>query len=421
MYAYPLTLFFSPVALGVFLLVRMEGAAHEVSGVPATSVMNRLPRARLLSAFAVAAAGFVGLTLVFCLVFYYATGKFFFFMTSIKFTGSFIKLKDVNPAPAGWLETATWVVVPTAVLVGSIAALGTWFRRREQLDHAGRAGLLFGLAHVGLFLAFVACQIWLHLPCIRIMFYISFLTPITFLALAGMLRPTLERLAPSAWWALVACLALLLAAPLVPEARSLLARGIDPVPIWSVGATACGLLVLAIVFRTRRLMFAGVMGLAVAAGLDSANSPRVFEGLSFPNRDIHLAFAQSHQILRAVWPMEPYRFWFPLDDPLAREEVYFSLAISTSVGNASVVSNRFPTREDWVGVSGFSMAPGDKIVVLSNQADVREQANAALLPLRLTARGVGEQRIVQGKLAYTMTFLQIEPLSSSGSNESSSP
>ena len=119
--------------------------------------------------------------------------------------------------------------------------------------------------------------------------------------------------------------------------------------------------------------------------------------------------------------MEPYRFWFPLDDPLTREEVYFSLAISTSVGNASVVSNRFPTREDWVGVSGFSMAPGDKIVVLSNQANVLERANASLMPLRLTARGVGEQRIVQGKLAYTMTFLEIEPISSSGATDSSSP
>ena len=133
----------------VFLLLsELKGAAHEVSGFAVSLLLNRLLRARLLSALASAAAGFVGLTLAFCLVFHFATGKFFFFMTSIKFTGSFIKLKDVNPAPDGWLEKATWVVVPAAVLVGGIAALCTWFRRREQLDSAGRAGLLFGLAHV---------------------------------------------------------------------------------------------------------------------------------------------------------------------------------------------------------------------------------------------------------------------------------
>src|SRR5262249_55000883 len=149
-------------------------------------------------------------------------------------------------------------------------------------------------------------------------------TPITFLALAGALRPAVELMYRAAWPGLLAGLGIVMAAPLWLSLRPSLAPLVTSGVIWSVAALLCGLLFANSFFCRRWLAVGCALSVAVAGGLDACNSPKEFEGRGFPNRDIHLALAQSHQYLRDIWPTQAYRFWYPHDDPLAKDEVYYS-------------------------------------------------------------------------------------------------
>jgi len=397
-YAYPASLLYGPFIGGFFLL---------------RNTPDR--RVSLTMALRLFGLGLLGLTLVFCLVYFCATKRFFFFLPSFKTTSDLLKVKDLNPMAADWFLKTRWLVFPAAVFAASMASAVGHLVRRPALDETGRAALFFQLAHSVLFLGFLACQVWLHFPFIYCPFYISLLTPVTFLALAGLVRPGLERLSVSAWRGLLCGVGFLLAAPLFPGLRPFLAPLVSPPLLWALGVIVGVLLLATLAFHSRWLLASFVLAGTVAGGLDTFLCPWVGRALdgrdSLSNRDVHLAFAQSHKYLHEIWPRQPYRFWFPLDDPLTKAEVYFSLAISTNVGNFVVVNEKFPTHGNYLaGAHVFMMEPGTKVVVLSNEEEVLPRTKRSLGPLGLTASLVAERQVRQGPVAYTMTFLQVDKL-----------
>jgi hypothetical protein len=391
-YAYPLFLLYGPI-VGAFFL-RVNGSDKRIT---------------LGSALRLFTGGFVILTLVFCVFFFSLTKRFFFFAPAITFTSGFLKLHDVNPVEPGWLGNASWVVVPAAVFLASLVAAVLHLCRRTALDQAGRNTVFFLLANCGLFLALVGCEIFLRHPCFRQVCFLGFLTPPTFLALAALLRPIAERTSGQVVAGVLGGVALLLLLPLWPPLRPALAPLVTPVVIWSLAALLMGLLLVSCFVRSRWLAPCCVLAVAASGSLVAFGVPWGFDQkLGFAPRDIHLAFVQSHKICQEVWPRQPYRFWFPANDPLTQAEVYSSLAQSTDIGTSVFLGKQFPDRADFISPSKpFILQPGTHLIVLSNEEDVAARANLSLQEVGLTATFVTERSVRQGTVAFTMTFLKV--------------
>jgi hypothetical protein len=394
-YAYPLALVFGPVIGGLFLL--RNARDRQVS---------------LVSAMQLFSAGLFGVTLVFCLVFVWATNRFFFFLPSLKFTAGFVQMKEVNVLPNGWLWVAYWAVLPVAVAGASAVGAVRNLLCLSSLNDSERAGLFFQLAYCGLFLVSMTCLVCLRVPCLAVTFYTSFLTPPLFLALAGLIRPVVERMHGAALGKLLSGVSLLALVPFVPGLLPSLASLVTPAMIWSLGAVVGGLLLTTLVSQSRWLASSCILTATVVSGLSCLAFPLVFAGRdALPNRDVHLAFARSHKYLREIWPRQSYRFWFPANDPLTRSEVYVSLALSTNVGNFVVVNDKFPNHGTYLtNGHDFVMEPGTRVVVLSNENDTLSRTNTSLRPLGLVATQVAEKHVCEGQVAYTMTFLEVDKI-----------
>jgi hypothetical protein len=393
--AFPVVLLFGPVALGLYLLRRERARAGS-----------------LVAALGWGCIGVVALALTFCGIYKVATGKFFYIMTTVNFAGDFMQMKNVNPTPEGWWHTASWVVVPGVVVLAGLVVGIRQLWRRERLAASGRAALLVLWSLVAVFGAFCACE-YVRLPFIRVAFYTSMLTPLVFLGLAGLFAPAVERLSATAFRSLMAVTVLCLAAPLWPSWRPALAPWITPTLIWSLAALLATLLLFFTCSRRPWLVPSCVLTISAVGAVDSFGFPWVFMERGYSACDIHCALAQSHQHLREVWPRQFYRFWYPADDPLTRNDVYYSLAISTSVGNVCCLNGKFPGREDFLDPSrSFVVEPGTGVVILGHETDVAARANASLKELGLTCSLVTERHVAAGKVAFTMTFLQVDKLQS---------
>ncbi len=408
-----------------------------------------------------------------CFHWWYAGGQFWFLLPSFQFLFGFAgspASATYKVRPAEWLPTASHLVLPAITLVGAVGALvWTRGRRRQGWSPTMRFFQVQFLVNLALFVLSEGLPggCFLTYPL-----YASLLIPSLFLAFGAQLHSLVKSLSrgqfalvagltlgvlilPTAWpgfWQGVSahprrvmafyCLpglaalivwrwpglvghlrepqlgrvagivALLCLLPLLGESIAYFLLPHKSLPL-VVQALLPGLAALALLLWPRPSV--GRAGLFVL--LLSLSQLKAYPGRPLGNvygHDSYQVVVQSMRAVQAVDPTSHVYFWFDAEE--ANADSYLSLACTYNWGYR-LINTRFPAlaaadAEAKPGVATrfcWPPAPGMKVALLSQAADVVARANRSLHHVGLEAHPLASSPIDWAKVQFTMTFVEIVP------------
>jgi hypothetical protein len=350
---------------------------------------------RVLTDWTFALLGSMALTLVLAATAVANGGSFWFFMPSVAFTlGSWLR-----PAGGSSLDLSTWVVrsrslvLPAAVLVSTVC-----FRAAHARD--GRLVRLLAEHYVMACAAMVAFDL-AGGSLLTYAFYTSYLIPGMALAVGVLLRDAVDGLSPRQYAVTVGIAVTTLAVPLAPPVAALQAQ-----PSLAIVLGSFLVVMIAGVLARQWTSVPTLALLIICAALANAVTPntRVWPEAADPGRrDTYVATVAASAALTVLDPESSARFWYDVQAPLG--QVFKSIA-ATRLWGYRLVGDRFPSLVNPLTKQDTSIAPGDRIVVLSADADSLPQARAALQAAGLDSAVVERREVTAGDVRFHLSLLR---------------
>lgn len=339
-------------------------------------------------------AGVLAITIVLGIINYGIDGHFLFYNPSIGAALALVSHHNQwRPEGYVWLRTAYWLGIPFATGVCSIFYLALRLRRR--LTPRDAYGVIFAALFLFEFGVLIAWHIWGG-GGLQLVYYVSYLLPLMFLAIGCMLGTAMDEWTPRAYWMLVVCTAGLFIFGL-HFCETALTYKLQQAGVAVLVLCAVLGLMATVVFRKQRQVI-----LAALAGLWLYQLG--YSGLARPNphnRDTFLRMVDAEKIVWSHMEDEHGRvlFWYNAKEPAGWE---FTSLAAIYLSGFSLISPEFPA-------VGPLARLGTSGVILSAQPNALEQANGILLPLGMRAEVMAQSRIARGGVGYEMTFFRLAP------------
>jgi hypothetical protein len=247
-------------------------------------------------------------------------------------------------------------------------------------------------------------------PVLERGYYVSFMTPLMFLAGGSQIAHLLGKMSKSQFFILIIGLIIILILPYYPPFRSLL-----PINIHILYPTllylAVILLILLLQWRARLIGLTSVILLCLFLGAASLSFIGLQQtGLTVPQSPdkMLLATAKSDDIIKKLDPKAQMRFWYSADDP---QIAAFVVVTSTHLWGYRLINETFPSLGDYRIRPGQEVAAvipsGTKIGIFSSVGGAMEKAAASLAEIGLKVKLIEEQRVEEGSFKFTITFIEV--------------
>jgi hypothetical protein len=386
--------FAGSIHTNVVWAIMLPALAYYYLVTPRESRSGRVP-----TDWALALLGSTALTLALGTAAVANGGSFWFFMPSVAFALS----HSPGPAEVSSLDLWTWVarsrslVLPAAVLVSTVYV---------RAAHARDAPLVRLLAehHVLACAALVAFEVASG-PVLTLPYYTSYLIPGMALAVGVLLHEAVRGSNPRQYAVTLGIAVMASTVPLVEPVAALQAAAFGH----RLPAILVGSFLVVVLAGALARQWASVSTLAlliICAGIVNAVTPnaRVWPEDAGPGRrDSYVATVAASEALTALDPEASARFWYDEQAPLGR--VFVSIA-GTRLWGYRLVGDRFPSLAHPLTHEDASIAPGDRIVVLSAADDSLPQARAALQAAGLDSAVVARRDIATGDVRFRLLLLR---------------
>ncbi len=331
-----------------------------------------------------------------------AGGPLFFLRSSLRFALEVSSGRTPNIWRAQdytWLQQATWLVFPALATCGALALL---LRRRRGRD----ADPLLLASQLQL-LAFAVAVLVLQLAGFSLLqhpYAASLLLPPAFLAFAGQAAVLVEGVPSRAYLGLCA---------LAVSAHLLLwlpgFRRQDLIP-W-IGSDApvtapllLGLAGVAVLVSGARGAAAAAVLLLAAASSQALIKTRVHQRPEDLARDLFLQMDQAVVAIERSDPTFTTWLWYNYDEENGQ---VFDAVASAYLFSPCVVNLGFPNLPGPTVCGNASLAPGQRIAVLSDHANAFAEATQALARVGLGAQQLDREEIEGPIAGFAVTFLRI--------------
>jgi len=355
---------------------------------------------------------------------YAVGGKFVFFMPSVNFALS--SSGQPNPWRIDWHQwflSASWLVLPLVVLVGSTVTLAlSKFRKSfEQADTVPLQAIFVTSCLIMIFLEVKGISVLQH-P-----FYASYLIPSLFLAIGAPLKSLVTlsngRFAAVATFALILIIFPLLAAYLSDDGLVLVSD--DQRIIFCLLFLAAFLFSIASNFNQKKVgSILTIVLLTISTSISfspgwnaSMKQLQANVLISKAGSDSQLTVSTVQKLFRDIDPTVSLLFWYSLKDL----GVYRSIA-SASLWGYRLVGEEFPGLQGYGGSSSTPFptqrldelknlfALSSKVAIFSQQKDALQQAINSLQTVGFTAKSTATYSIKQDTIAFTITIIEVSKL-----------
>ena len=372
------------------------------------------PRWRRKTFISIAAfiVGVLAITLLLGSVNYFVGGKFFFFIPSVNFAlGSTGKPNPASLDWQQWLPGATWLILPSTVLLATIATLALSSFRKSF----GQADIIHLQAT---FVVTCLVMILLEVKGISVLqtvYYASYLIPSMFLAIGASLK-SLATLSKGSFAVIATFALILIIFPFIAT-------------FWSSGQPIIlGLLfVAAILFsiasnlnqeKIARVLAILLFTVSASISFDQGLNVKQLQANALTSktfRDNQLTVSTEQKLFRDLDPTVSMFFWYSSKEL----EVYRSIA-SASLWGYRLIGEEFPSLQEYRNPSSSTppLSPqrlselktrfttSSKIAIFSRQEDVLQQAINSLKTVGFTAKSIATYPIKQDTIAFTITILK---------------
>ncbi len=364
------------------------------------------------------------------------TGSVWFLAASFKF------MRQMANSPnyfvdrsMSWLPSAVWLAIPFLVFLGSL------IRLRRAFTYEGRPNSRLSIYYwgqlVGLVLLFMAFDVRTGSSLLLPWFYASQLIPATFLALAALVAEPIGAMTARSYTALVlfAVVTSLASPALIAAGYALDVAGLAPMILIVPVCIAAALVLTTSTLRasSRLTVFLLLLFLVESmaqSGFKEESSMitlqkdpdfvrqtylgkpprsvkpygvrlRAYRRLGF---DVLLAIHDAVRNIQQVDPVGQTFFWFGFDEP---DGVLFNNIACTYTWGIRILNLDFPSLNDGRTIDHVAVAPGMKILVLSNHPDVAGTAQLSLSQKGFDSKIVVVKHVQHGSIAFSMTFLEV--------------
>jgi len=384
------------------------------------------PRLRYLwlNSVLIAGSGVILITIFLGIISLVAGGKFLFFLPSIGMAG--LLLMGFNPwlIPGySWLLHVPFMVFPFFIVLTSLYFLIVSLLRvksgrftADSLLQVGRDNI-FGFCHLLNFMLMLILQLTGR-PSFQLIYYSTYLLPTAFLAAGAQLADSISSLSRGYYKIVViVTLSLSMAYYLIYFHTPIRSAISHTDSIWYASAILVVCLVCLLIASKRGQIIK--TSLVVLALLLFASTNIVLVALRNPycacdqRQQNFLAVIESDDIIRTYDTTGHMRFWYSLDEPLGH--LYTSIA-STRLWTYRLINDNFPSVEPQfyphykTTETSTSILPDTDIVILSSDEDALAKANDALSQLGLKADLIRTEKVTQGSISFTMTFIRTKAL-----------
>jgi hypothetical protein len=339
--------------------------------------------------------GLAGLTLLFGVINYAITTKFWFFWPSFRYALEHIN--EPNPWRASsytWPAQAPWLVLPALTFLGSFISL--FLSRVNQSFNRNPLARFFHLHYILMLLIIVTWEL-MGTPILQFPYYASYLIPGMFLATGSQFALVLTRLKAHQFFLLVCSTIFTLVVPFVPAFGSLFTPYRRPDILLPLAMSLLGLFFLKRAINTKSLaLFFLCLSIANFTMLNEA----IFDFRGGPDKkQKFLAVAKSMQTIQTFAPEGNFRLWFDENTPLGF--VYHAVGYTYF---RELINAKFPLLD-----GGTQISPNAKIAILSNEKDAFEKADESLSQIGLlNVRLLSEKNMEEGNISFTITFIDVE-------------
>jgi len=370
--------FFLPFVPGLYVFMMFAG-------------VNRKSLAVLKDVLVWFGAGAVIVSVALGAISYAVDRNFWFYMPSIH--AVIVLTSRPNPFVAhgwAWLRTTTWLGIPVAATVASVAYLfrGTLKPRDFRT--------FFMLQFLAIVCGMAAWQI-IGSTGLYWYFYASYLIPSMFLAIGCLLAQEKQERPTYAWWMVMAGSigALTLSVYLADGTLANMLRSKSSLAI-AAALAAAGLMCNVVFSRKWYVVVAAVAGLAIYQ--------LGYTRLERPSARYEMDWRHVVEGAKAVWPYEqqqrPVWFWYDVNAPHG-DELYSINAVY--LWGYTYVGTHFPEIE-----APSRLTPGATIVMVADSPGWVERANQALRVTNLHGTPVGTYTVGHDAGAFQIGFLQLE-------------
>ncbi|PZV12604.1 MAG: hypothetical protein DCF22_12120 [Leptolyngbya sp.] len=392
-------------------------------------VLTHHPHRRRKNFIGVAAfiVGILAITLLLGSINYAMVGRFFFFVPSVNMAQAYAG----KPNPwridwREWLPSATWLVLPLIVLVGSAITLAL-SRFKKPFEQA--EVLPFHATFV------VTCVIMIFLevkaiPVLQFTVYASYLIPSMFLAIGAPLK-SLANLSNGSFAFVASFSLMLLIFPLIAAYSSKDQPTFvsdDQLIIFCLLFVAAIFFSIASNFNRKKvgsvlaiLLFTVSASIAFGQGWTVNQSVKQLQANAVTSKtaiDSHLTVSSVQKLFRDIDPTVSLFFWYSLEEL----KVYRSIA-SASLWGYRFISEEFPSlqayripantplsseRLSYLKQHFTTVSP--KIAIFSQQTDALQQAIDSLKTVGFTAKSTATYPVKQDTIAFTITIIEVSKL-----------
>ncbi len=360
---------------------------------------------RLLPSLVFFLVGILALTLLFSVINQQITGKFLFFLPSIKI--SMELLSKPNPWRMNgyaWILDAGWLVWPIAVGLTSLLHLMSYVLKRSA--HRNRFALFFHLQFVLILLLFLAIDMTGYSVALQYFYYTNYLIPSMFLAIASALVYPVEKLSKHKLLHTLIPIAILLL--LISYLISLVSNNVivNIISYPTVLALIIFLVAWIVLFAFSSqiitiFIFFLLLSISNALGIWHINKSDIDY---WPNerQDAYLLTIDSMQIINTINPHADSYFWHDRK-PSPVSGLYTAIA-STYLWGYRLLSTDFPllTGEN----SLQEVKPDMNIIILSQETINLHTVNETLEKYNLKAQFIDEKIMTQGAYRVILTFIK---------------
>ena len=357
--------------------------------------------------------GFAIAVLFWCIVAFFINGTFFFFMDSISICQNIL----FSPTNPWWHPLHVWTYyaqhwkLPAMAFAGSFLAIIIYLRGRASNNIASLSA--YCLLSISIHAVW---QFVFKLPILEMYYYASYLIPGIFLWIGALLGPVAKNLKRRSFiivYATLICWILVVYTYLGPK---------NPIHYWlslkviSAVVTICFALLL--VFYKGRLLeiFSdrqpAMKCLAITALIMSSSSG-IFKHSSayfltpIEQKNAFLTVIDSVSHIRQAAPEADLLFWF---DSRERLQYVFRSISSCYLWGYRLVNEDFPLHLNPSSPYKRELFSGDRVLILSEDTPLIEQANQSLLESSGLQGSVVSQKLMEsGSVRYYLTVLELSP------------